>query len=81
MTTRSADTGWLGEEATAQWLLEKGFSLRHRNWRQGRYELDIVASRGATLHFVEVKTRRAMGLTPPEQGIDYKKTRALTQAA
>ena len=34
-----------------------------------------------TLHFIEVKTRRRDGLTPPEQALDYRKWRALIRAA
>lgn len=77
----TSKTGFEGEEAAARWLLDNGYSLRHRNWRQGRYELDIVAEKRGGLHFVEVKTRSREGLTPPEQALDYRKTRALVRAA
>lgn len=56
--TTTQHTGRQGEEAAARWLLDHGFTLLHRNWRQGHYELDIVAARKGTLHFIEVKTRR-----------------------
>lgn len=62
MTNDTATPGG-GEEAAARWLLDHGFTLLHRNWRQGHYELDIVAARKGTLHFIEVKTRRRDGLT------------------
>ena len=65
--TTTQHTGRQGEEAAARWLLDHGFTLLHRNWRQGHYELDIVAARKGTLHFIEVKTRRAGGLTTPEE--------------
>lgn len=74
-------TGQLGEEAAADWLLRQGFSLLHRNWRAGSYELDMVAEKRGTLHFVEVKTRRKDGLTPPEHSIDPRKVHALMRAA
>ena len=54
--TTTQHTGRLGEETAARWLLDHGFTLLHRNWRQGHYELDIVAARKGTLHFIEVKT-------------------------
>lgn len=79
--TTTQHTGRQGEEAAARWLLDHGFTLLHRNWRQGHYELDIVAARKGTLHFIEVKTRRRDGLTPPEQALDYRKCRALIRAA
>ncbi len=70
-----------GEEAAAAWLLEQGFRLLRRNWRAGRYELDIVAEKEGTLHIVEVKTRRREGLTSPEEALDARKVRALVSAA
>ena len=79
--TTTQHTGRLGEETAARWLLDHGFTLLHRNWRQGPYELDIVAARKGTLHFIEVKTRRRDGLTPPEQALDSHKRRALVRAA
>ena len=69
--TTTQHTGRQGEEAAARWLLDHGFTLLHRNWRQGHYELDIVAARKGTLHFIEVKTRRR----------DSHKRRALVRAA
>ncbi len=77
----SAATGRRGEEAAAEWLRREGYEICARNWRSGRYELDIVARKSACLHFVEVKTRSADGLTPPEQALTPAKCRALVHAA
>lgn len=79
MTT--AQTGSFGERAAVEELRRRGFELLHLNWRSGRYELDIVARQGETLHFVEVKTRRADGLTQPEMAATPTKFRALCIAA
>ncbi|WP_366080993.1 YraN family protein [uncultured Alistipes sp.] len=79
--TAAARTGRRGEDAAAEWLRGAGFELLDRNWRSGRYELDIVALRGGELHFAEVKTRRAEGLTPPEQAATPAKQRAMMRAA
>ena len=46
-----------GEEAAVEWLRERGYYIVERNWRAGRYELDIIAQRWDTLHIIEVKTR------------------------
>ena len=79
MTT--AETGRAGERAAAEYLRRAGYDILACNWRTGRYELDIVARRGGVLHFVEVKTRRAAGLTTPEQAVTPTKFRALRRAA
>jgi len=77
----ASETGCSGERAAAAFLRRAGYEILHLNWRSGRYELDIVARRGDALHFVEVKTRRADGLTPPEAALTPAKRRALRCAA
>lgn len=79
--TAAARTGRAGEDAAAEWLRRAGYELCARNWRQGRYELDIVARKAGVVHIVEVKTRRAGSLTPPEAAITPRKFRALDRAA
>ncbi len=70
-----------GEQVAAQWLKDEGFEVSDTNWRSGRYEIDIVARRNGTVHFVEVKTRKADGLTSPEDAITPAKFRSLQRAA
>lgn len=81
MTGFTQEIGNKGEQAAAEWLTANGFSLLHRNWRKGRYELDIVAKKAATVHFIEVKCRKLGGLTTPEEAITPAKFRSLTKAA
>lgn len=81
MALDRARTGQLGEEATCNLLRERGFELHAVNWRVGHYELDIVAEREGCLHIVEVKTRHAGSLTPPEAAATPAKFRALKRAA
>ncbi len=69
-----------GEGLAAKWLVEKGFELLHRNWRFGHWEIDIIASLGPVLHFIEVKTRRNKKFGEPEESVDNKKIRNLMKA-
>lgn len=78
---KSAETGRLGERAALNWLRREGYEVCETNWRYGRYEIDIVARRWDELHLVEVKTRRAGSLAPPEAAITPQKRRAMLQAA
>ena len=55
--SRTGELGAAGEELAVAWLRAHGFIIMDRNWRMGRYELDIVAARGDRVHFVEVKLR------------------------
>lgn len=72
--------GQEGETLAAQWLEQNGFALLHRNWRHSRYEVDIIAARGDTLHFVEVKTRRSTRFGEPEESVGRSKIRYLLKA-
>ncbi|MCC8019609.1 MAG: YraN family protein [Rikenellaceae bacterium] len=73
--------GRLGEDAAADWLEGHGYAVLERNWRYGRYEIDIIAERDGELHIVEVKCRAADGLTRPEEAVTPAKFSALRRAA
>ncbi len=56
--TPSAKAGRLGEDAAAKFLAQKmSMKILSRNYRYGRYEIDIIALDSDCLVFVEVKTR------------------------
>ncbi|MDR0327043.1 MAG: YraN family protein [Planctomycetaceae bacterium] len=64
-----------GENAAAQFLLSKGYTILHRNIRFPEGELDLVISSGRTLVFVEVKTRSTEQFGLPYQSISEGKQR------
>lgn len=51
-------TGNAGEQAVADWLREKGFSILEKNYRTREGEVDVIAQRNDLIIFVEVKTRK-----------------------
>jgi putative endonuclease len=76
-----AQTGQRGEALAMDYLRSNGYMICARNWRQGRYEIDIVAQRYGITHIVEVKTRGTGSLLSPEQTITPTKAAALRKAA
>jgi len=74
-------TGNLGEAMAVEYFTGNGFTVLHRNWRHLHWEVDIIASKDAVLHFVEVKTRRTKKFGYPEEAVSKKKIQNLINAS
>ncbi len=70
-----------GEARAAAHLEHRGYRIVGRNVREGGVELDLVARRGRTLVFVEVKTRRVRRFGLPEEAVDARKQARLVRGA
>lgn len=73
--------GSAGEKVAADWLEQKGYTIVAQNFRWGKTEIDIVATRNEWLHIVEVKTSSSVTWGPPELRVHPKKMRVLQRAA
>ncbi|HVU58536.1 MAG TPA: YraN family protein [Puia sp.] len=78
---RHNDFGKWGEEIAAGWLAGKGFIILHRNWRHGRSEIDIIATRQGVYHFIEIKCSQGKGYGHPEERVSKPKLRNIMRAA
>ena len=74
------ELGLYGEDLAVAHLLAKGYAIRHRNWRCGRWEVDIVAADGRTLVFVEVKSSDFFDARPAEHVTDTQMLRYVRAA-
>ena len=81
MITERQQRGAIGEQAAVDYLRQQGFMIVERNWRAGKSEIDVIASRYDELHFVEVKTRKFGTMTAPEDALTEQKARAMRRAA
>ena len=70
-----------GEELAAGYLVRKGYRIRHRNWRSGRTEIDIIAENDQYIVFVEVKSRSADFAVHPAEAVSVPKQRTIINAA
>ena len=78
---RHNDLGKWGEALAADWLKGKGFSILETNWRHGRSEIDVIATRGDVYHFIEVKYGETGEYGFPEERVSKRKLRSLMRGA
>jgi putative endonuclease len=74
-------TGKKGEEMGNDYLLTNGYNILETNWRHSHWEVDVIAFKNNTLHFIEIKTRRGKKFGLPEEKVGTKKIRYLINAA
>jgi putative endonuclease len=85
------ELGQRGERLAAEYLRAVGYKLVASNFKLGvgrnrrgmvvQAEIDLVAYEGATLCFIEVKTRSSDWFAAPEANVDLRKQRQVTRAA
>jgi putative endonuclease len=65
----------LGEDFAADMLIAQGWTILERNWKAGRYEVDIIAlDPEAIVVFIEIKTR----ITSLEPGVSMHGLESIT---
>ncbi len=77
--------GVYGEKIAENYLEEQGYTIKERNYRVGKSEIDLIACKDCFVAFVEVKTRtRSPNSTEwgrPADAVDREKQRYLIRAA
>lgn len=74
--------GSFAEALAEEYLVQKGYTIKTRNFHFGRYgEIDIIAKEGTTLVFVEVKARWTKRFGSAEESITSKKIMSLRRVA
>jgi uncharacterized protein (TIGR00252 family) len=68
--------GHSAEKQAAVYLMSQGFRLKEMNWKTRWCEIDIVAEKGKTIYFVEVKSRSNLD---HGGGLDYITSQKLKQ--
>ena len=75
------ETGRMGEDYAARWLLERGYRLVFRNYHSRYGEIDLIAQKDQVLAFVEVKTRNQDAIAAPCEWVTPAKRRRLIKTA
>ena len=73
------ETGLTGENLACQFLVLHGYRILHRNIRCIYGEIDIIAYREKTIHFVEVKTRKSLFFGTPIEAYTLQKRKKIVK--
>src|SRR3989344_1603900 len=81
--TKRQKTGAIGESIAEQFLRSKGYKIFVKNYRKPWGEIDIIAEKGNTIRFVEVKTvsRESRAVHRPEELVDRRKLSKVARTA
>lgn len=74
-------TGAVYEKLAAKFFADQGFEILDLNWQAGHREIDLIARRGQTIVFVEVKSAANKAYGHPVERVDKTKVRRLSSAA
>ncbi|MDD5434260.1 MAG: YraN family protein [Nitrospira sp.] len=84
MDMKKADTrakGRHGEEMAAEYLVNQGYRVLEKNYRNHFGEIDIIAEESGTIVFIEVKLRNLNSYGSPEAAVDTWKQLRLSRTA
>ena len=81
MASSRSSLGARGEATARAFLERQGYAIQATNYRCPWGEIDIVASQGEVLVFVEVRSRRGSALGSPEESVTSSKRRHLIATA
>ena len=74
--------GKYGEEIAQDYLKNNGFKILETNYRYSKIaEIDIIAYKNNTIHFIEVKTRRSAKYGSPQEAITKCKLESIQLCA
>ncbi len=73
--------GIAGEHYASTELSKKGYTIREKNWRYKRDEIDLIIENPEIIAFVEVKTRANRYAGEPESTVNIGKQKRIVRAA
>ena len=81
MPSPTSIKGDAGERLAVEHLQGLGYAIIQRNYRTRGGEIDIIATDGAVLCFVEVRTRQTVSHGGPLETVGWAKQRRIVTAA
>lgn len=85
MTSQKRKIGDIGEKIAEKHLVKHNFKILARNYQKKWGEIDIIAKKGDTIHFIEVKSKTVKFQEldrgyDPEENVQYWKVKRILRA-
>ena len=81
MSSHNRQLGQYGEQLAADFLIKRNYRIIDKNFQTRYGEIDLIASQGDEILFVEVKTRTNSNFGYPELAVNQVKLDHLTKTA
>ena len=81
MTVNKRATGTDNEQRATEYLIDNGYSILERNFRNKTGEIDIIAKNDNLIVFVEVKYRSSKKYGYAVEAVSYRKQQIIRQVA
>lgn len=78
---RNKKLGAKGERQACKYLKRNGYKILERGYRNPFGEVDIIAEKGDTIAFIEVKTRLSEEYGAPSEAVNQRRRNKYIQAA
>tara|TARA_B100001287_G_scaffold73856_1_gene61273 strand:+ start:9830 stop:10195 length:366 start_codon:yes stop_codon:yes gene_type:complete len=73
--------GKQAEDQATEYLQRKGYKIYYRNYRFGRFEVDIVCEYHGQIIIVEVKSLTSIRIRKPYESVSKRKQRRIVKVA
>ncbi|MDE7439804.1 MAG: YraN family protein [Clostridia bacterium] len=81
MAVENKKLGAQGEKQACRYLEKSGYKILESNYKNPFGEVDIIAQKGDTVAFIEVKTRLSENYGAPSEAVNRKRRNKYIQAA
>jgi putative endonuclease len=81
VSSKRKEVGAIGEKLAVDYLKKRGYKIIQRNYRWREGEIDIIAQKGESLVFVEVRTKKNTAFGTPEESVTLSKREKLISLA
>ena len=81
LSQNKRETGAAYELKAEEYLIQNGYKILERNFRNRSGEIDLIAKKDGQIHFIEVKYRTTSDFGSPLEAVDFRKQKQIRKVA